>query len=222
MWTCSPTCEPAPVSVTARPARSRPCRSRSSGGPHLPSRRREHDWRWRRSSTRLIRPASIPAWLRHVPSLSVPHARIGCAGDRNAEARGQFVSPFTTTNVTRLPIPVVPQAASPCRTTNLRAAVDKVNAANGMTYPPEQPGVHCYDPPPADGESRPLSGMKTYTAKPGEIQRQWFLVDAEGKALGRLRPASKTVLRGKNKPTFHAARRHGRLGHRRQREEGSC
>ena len=28
--------------------------------------------------------------------------------------------------------------------------------------------------------------MKTYTAKPGEIQREWFLVDAEGQTLGRL------------------------------------
>src|SRR5688572_30828810 len=32
----------------------------------------------------------------------------------------------------------------------------------------------------------PLSVMKTYTAKPGEIQREWYLVDAEGKTLGRL------------------------------------
>jgi large subunit ribosomal protein L13 len=28
--------------------------------------------------------------------------------------------------------------------------------------------------------------MKTYSAKPGEIERQWFLVDAEGQTLGRL------------------------------------
>ena len=30
--------------------------------------------------------------------------------------------------------------------------------------------------------------MKTYSAKPGEIQRDWLLVDADGKTLGRLRP----------------------------------
>ena len=44
--------------------------------------------------------------------------------------------------------------------------------------------------------------MKTYTAKPGEIQREWFLVDAEGQTLGRLATRIADTLRGKNKPAY--------------------
>ena len=44
--------------------------------------------------------------------------------------------------------------------------------------------------------------MKTYTAKPGEIERQWFLVDAEGKTLGRLATQIADTLRGKGKPQY--------------------
>ena len=39
--------------------------------------------------------------------------------------------------------------------------------------------------------------MKTYSAKPGEITREWYLVDAEGQTLGRLATQIATVLRGK-------------------------
>ncbi len=44
--------------------------------------------------------------------------------------------------------------------------------------------------------------MKTYTAKPGEVQRNWWVVDAEGKNLGRLASEIAVVLRGKNKPQY--------------------
>ena len=44
--------------------------------------------------------------------------------------------------------------------------------------------------------------MKTYTAKPGEIQREWFLVDAEGQTLGRLATRIADTLRGKGKPAY--------------------
>ena len=44
--------------------------------------------------------------------------------------------------------------------------------------------------------------MKTYTAKPGEIEREWFLVDAEGQTLGRLAAEIARVLRGKSKPQY--------------------
>ena len=44
--------------------------------------------------------------------------------------------------------------------------------------------------------------MKTYTAKPGEITREWYLVDAEGKTLGRLATQIADVLRGKRKPQY--------------------
>jgi large subunit ribosomal protein L13 len=44
--------------------------------------------------------------------------------------------------------------------------------------------------------------MKTYNPKPGEIQRDWLIVDAEGQTLGRLATQIAERLRGKNKPQF--------------------
>jgi large subunit ribosomal protein L13 len=44
--------------------------------------------------------------------------------------------------------------------------------------------------------------MKTYSAKPGEVQRDWYLVDAEGQTLGRLATRIADRLRGKGKPEF--------------------
>jgi large subunit ribosomal protein L13 len=44
--------------------------------------------------------------------------------------------------------------------------------------------------------------MKTYNAKPGEIARDWFLVDAEGQTLGRLATRLADLLRGKGKPQY--------------------
>ena len=44
--------------------------------------------------------------------------------------------------------------------------------------------------------------MKTYTAKPGEIAREWYVVDAEGKTLGRLATQIADTLRGKRKPQY--------------------
>ncbi|MFW6237641.1 MAG: 50S ribosomal protein L13 [Halanaerobiales bacterium] len=44
--------------------------------------------------------------------------------------------------------------------------------------------------------------MSTYMAKPDEVERKWYVVDAEGKTLGRLATRVAEVLRGKHKPTF--------------------
>ena len=44
--------------------------------------------------------------------------------------------------------------------------------------------------------------MKTYVAKPDDRQRDWYVVDAEGKTLGRLATGLADVLRGKNKPEY--------------------
>ena len=44
--------------------------------------------------------------------------------------------------------------------------------------------------------------MKTYSARPAEIERRWLLVDAEGKTLGRLATQVAMVLRGKHKPMY--------------------
>jgi large subunit ribosomal protein L13 len=44
--------------------------------------------------------------------------------------------------------------------------------------------------------------MKTWTAKPHEIERRWFVVDAEGKTLGRLATQIADTLRGKHKAEY--------------------
>ncbi len=44
--------------------------------------------------------------------------------------------------------------------------------------------------------------MKSFVQKPQDLDRKWFLVDAEGKTLGRLATEVATVLRGKHKPTY--------------------
>jgi large subunit ribosomal protein L13 len=44
--------------------------------------------------------------------------------------------------------------------------------------------------------------MKTYTAKAGEIQQGWYVVDAQGKVLGRLASQIAARLRGKHKPEY--------------------
>ena len=44
--------------------------------------------------------------------------------------------------------------------------------------------------------------MKTYSAKPGDIERRWFVIDAEGVVLGRLASIVAMRLRGKHKPMY--------------------
>jgi large subunit ribosomal protein L13 len=44
--------------------------------------------------------------------------------------------------------------------------------------------------------------QKTWNAKPGEIERHWYVVDAEGKTLGRLATRVADTLRGKGKPQY--------------------
>lgn len=42
----------------------------------------------------------------------------------------------------------------------------------------------------------------TYMAKPADVERKWFVIDAEGKTLGRLASEAAALVRGKHKPTF--------------------
>ena len=44
--------------------------------------------------------------------------------------------------------------------------------------------------------------MKTYMAKESDVQRKWYVVDAEGKILGRLASEVASILRGKKKPIY--------------------
>jgi large subunit ribosomal protein L13 len=47
-----------------------------------------------------------------------------------------------------------------------------------------------------------VENMKTYTAKPADIQKKWILIDAEGVVLGRLASLVAMRLRGKHKASF--------------------
>lgn len=44
--------------------------------------------------------------------------------------------------------------------------------------------------------------MKTYAAKPQEVERKWYVVDAEGQTLGRLASQVAAILKGKHKPIY--------------------
>ena len=44
--------------------------------------------------------------------------------------------------------------------------------------------------------------MSSFIAKPAEVERKWYVVDAEGKNLGRMASQIAAILRGKNKPIY--------------------
>jgi large subunit ribosomal protein L13 len=44
--------------------------------------------------------------------------------------------------------------------------------------------------------------VKTYYAKPGEVEREWLLIDAQDQVLGRVASKAAQILRGKHKPTY--------------------
>lgn len=44
--------------------------------------------------------------------------------------------------------------------------------------------------------------MSTFMAKPADVERKWYIIDATDKPLGRVASAAASILRGKNKPTF--------------------
>ena len=52
------------------------------------------------------------------------------------------------------------------------------------------------------GSAASFVSMKTYNAKPGEVERRWYVVDADGKTLGRLATQVADILRGKGKPQY--------------------
>lgn len=44
--------------------------------------------------------------------------------------------------------------------------------------------------------------MRSYIAKPADVERKWYVIDAEGKTLGKLAVEAAMILRGKKKPTY--------------------
>ncbi len=51
-------------------------------------------------------------------------------------------------------------------------------------------------------DGRSSIGVKTYTVRKGDIKREWYVVDARGKTLGRLASEIAKILRGKHKPIY--------------------
>ncbi len=56
-------------------------------------------------------------------------------------------------------------------------------------------------PPPDKGRIRVIY-MKTVYVKPKDVVKKWYIIDAEGKRLGRIAVEAAKLLRGKNKPEF--------------------
>jgi large subunit ribosomal protein L13 len=55
---------------------------------------------------------------------------------------------------------------------------------------------------PTTPNTKRLRTVRTYTPKPGDVQRDWYVIDATDVVLGRLATHVATLLRGKHKPTF--------------------
>jgi large subunit ribosomal protein L13 len=51
-------------------------------------------------------------------------------------------------------------------------------------------------------EVRKEKNMKTFMLKKQDIERKWFVIDAEGQVLGKVAEKAATVIRGKHKPTY--------------------
>ena len=47
-----------------------------------------------------------------------------------------------------------------------------------------------------------VNSFKTISAKPAEVERTWYVIDAENEIIGRLASQVATILRGKHKPSF--------------------
>ncbi|MDR1572149.1 MAG: 50S ribosomal protein L13 [Clostridiales Family XIII bacterium] len=47
-----------------------------------------------------------------------------------------------------------------------------------------------------------MDDTRSYVARPSEIVRKWYVIDADGRTLGRLASEAASILRGKKKPTF--------------------
>lgn len=65
--------------------------------------------------------------------------------------------------------------------------------------------IYWYDFDKLKTKKKNINGgniMKTYSAKPLEVERKWYLIDANGQTLGRLATTIANILRGKNKPQY--------------------
>jgi large subunit ribosomal protein L13 len=74
----------------------------------------------------------------------------------------------------------------------------------GLRLQARRYGVRGPLQPAASSFALPVGGIevKTYYAKPNEVEREWVLIDAEDQVLGRVATLAANILRGKNKPQY--------------------
>jgi large subunit ribosomal protein L13 len=87
------------------------------------------------------------------------------------------------------------------------ASIHYIELDGGIENPPfSEVGTRRGRVPPASWRNEPDQttelSMKTFTAKSETVQRDWYLVDAAGKTLGRLSTELARRLRGKHKPVY--------------------
>ena len=70
-----------------------------------------------------------------------------------------------------------------------------------LTHPTPLPSLPAPSPNRA-GVSLFSKHMKTFSAKPHEVERKWYVIDAKGKVLGQVAVEAARLLRGKHKPIF--------------------
>lgn len=84
----------------------------------------------------------------------------------------------------------------------LRQNAGKTISPDGLTLVEV---IYWYDFDKQKTKKKNINGgniMKTYSAKPLEVERKWYLIDANGQTLGRLATTIANILRGKNKPQY--------------------
>ena len=102
---------------------------------------------------------------------------------------------------------VVRTAATSSQTPDRRGS-DRVTTCTTTVAPPHSlHRYHCIAITaslPLVSQPRENEGLsvRTYTPKPGEVERQWYVIDATDVVLGRLASQTAILLRGKHKPTF--------------------
>ena len=166
-------------------------------------RRGRHEPRPARARTRLeplVRRRHDGARGAHRPVRAGPPRRLH---RRSRELHGGRAAPSSAGSSTaararwRSRLAAAALAAAPALWLAIRPVPPLVAARDGLARP-----VFRYNAAPADAWSAAFLSMKTYTAKPGEITRDWYVVDAEGLTLGRLATQIADTLRGKRKPQY--------------------
>jgi len=92
---------------------------------------------------------------------------------------------------------VVHPFALPGAPTRRRSGAD-ARSEHHQTMGGSAPRAQC---PPDDRETK-ATPVRTYTPKPGDVEKNWYVIDATDVVLGRLATHVATLLRGKHKPSF--------------------